>query len=369
MKFCYNCENPLDKENFSIEHIIPNSIGGKLKSSNLLCITCNNLLGSEIDDELAKQLNVFMNFFMIKRERGKFQPMKGKTKDGEEFILSGTEIKSKPKISVDKDTLSFSGNDEEDVKKYLKGVLKKYPQFKIEDIIAKANKGRYYLNEPIGLKFNVGGEKVFRAITKIAVNYYIHKGGDKKYVKSVLDYIKGNDKSKKIWYHFNFKNENLKVDEEKLYHFIKIIGDPKEKVLYCYIELFGTLKFMINLSDEFEGEQTDFQYFYNLFSKAEINKQIEINYNKKEVLEILNDTDKNILSSIQNNIQQTLEVGHKIHESKTVSSIINESVEKVFGNKNESVVTETMLKEFIEDVSYSIAVYLARDKQNGKTHF
>ena len=42
-----------------------------------------------------------MNFFMLKREKGKYNSIKGKTENGEEFILDGIDIRSKPKIMVD----------------------------------------------------------------------------------------------------------------------------------------------------------------------------------------------------------------------------------------------------------------------------
>jgi len=370
MKSCYCCGTNLNKDNFSVEHIIPNSIGGKLKSANLLCVACNNILGSEIDNELAKQLNFFMNFFMLEREKGKFQPIKGKTKEGEEYILNGTEIKSKPKISVGQDSVSFSGNDENDLKVYFKGLLKKYPQLKMEDIIANANKGRYFLNEPVSVDLNVGGEKVFRAITKIAVNFYIYNGGDRKYITNILDNIKGIDKSKRTWYHFGFADENLKVDKNRLYHFIKLIGSSEEKAIYCYIELFGTLKFIIYLNDNYEGNDFDYQYFFNLFSKETINDQINISYKKNEILEILNNTDNQyFISNIQKNIQSTLDVAHKKQFDNIVSNLINESIEKVFSKSDESVITESMLKEFVDDISYTMAVYIGRDKGKGKTHF
>lgn len=372
MKICYCCGVQLNKENFSVEHIFPNSIGGKLKSSKLLCITCNNFLGSEIDNELAKQLNLFMNFFMIKRENGKFQPISGKTKVGEEYILNGTEIKSKPKISVDKNSVSFRGNDEEDLKIYFKGLLKKYPQLKIEDIIANANKGRYYLNEPISINLNVGGEKFFRAITKIAINFYIHKGGNRENIIKILDYIKGNSTTKKIFYHFGFTNENLKVDEQNLYHFIKIVGDTTEKILYCYIELFGTLKFIIYLNDEFEGQNTDYQYFYNLFSRKTIKDSIAIKYRRDEITEISNCSDNQyFIDNIQKNIQATIKVAQKMQSDKIVSGLINESMGKFFGKKENQgkKITESLIKEFVDDISYSMALYLARDKERGKTHF
>ena len=267
MRICYCCKAPLVKANISIEHIVPNAIGGKLKSNNLLCIVCNNALGHDIDVELGKQFNFFMNFFMIERENGKFQPISGKTKNGEEYILNGSEIKSKPKILVDKNKVSFNGNDEKDLKIYFKGLIKKYPQLDINEIIDSANKGRFYLNEPVSINFNIGGDILFRAITKIAVNFYIYNGGNIDEICNILPFIKGeeNYRCKRIFHHYGFNHDSLKVDDTKLYHFIKVIGNSDEKVLYSYIELFGTFKFIINLNSNYTGQSFDNQYFYNLF--------------------------------------------------------------------------------------------------------
>lgn len=69
MKKCYICGEELTKDNTSAEHIIPNAIGGKLKSKDLICKKCNNKLGHNTDNELAKQLEFFTNFLNINRER------------------------------------------------------------------------------------------------------------------------------------------------------------------------------------------------------------------------------------------------------------------------------------------------------------
>lgn len=71
MKECYICCEELTKDNDSVEHIIPNAIGGKLKSKELICKKCNSKLGRSTDNELAKQLEFFTNFLNINRERGK----------------------------------------------------------------------------------------------------------------------------------------------------------------------------------------------------------------------------------------------------------------------------------------------------------
>lgn len=374
MNNCYSCNNLLEKNNFSIEHIIPNSIGGKLKSSKLLCKSCNSILGSEIDDKLAKQFNFFMNFFMLERERGSYQPIKGKTKNGEEYSLNGIEIKSKPKILLDDESVNFTGNDEEDLKIYFKGLLKKYPHLKMEDIILHAKKERYYLNEPISIKLSIGGENVFRAISKMAVNFYMHKGGNRNNITNILSYIKGevNNEPKKIFHHYGFSDDNLIINDQKLYHLIKIIGNSEEKTLYSYIELFGTFKFIIYLSDNYEGQNIDYQLFYNLFSKAQIKNPITINYKRCEILQILNNSDNQyFISNIQKNIQRTMNIAQKIQSDKVVGNLIKESVEKIFGrNENQGKkVSESLIEEFVNDISYLMAVYMSRNKDEGQTHF
>src|SRR5690606_2796663 len=68
---CYNCLSEITRENKSLEHIIPNSIGGKLKSSTLLCRDCNSTFGETIDTELAKSYNNLVALLGINRDRQK----------------------------------------------------------------------------------------------------------------------------------------------------------------------------------------------------------------------------------------------------------------------------------------------------------
>lgn len=78
MAFCYQCEKEITSENRSVEHIINNSLGGRLKSHDLLCLKCNSSFGEKVDAPIAKAFNVFMNSLNIKKERGEVQDIVGK---------------------------------------------------------------------------------------------------------------------------------------------------------------------------------------------------------------------------------------------------------------------------------------------------
>ena len=69
MFVCYLCRTPLNEMNKSEEHIIPNAIGGKLKSTNILCDECNNKLGKEIDESFNKIFSPFTKRIDMVRDR------------------------------------------------------------------------------------------------------------------------------------------------------------------------------------------------------------------------------------------------------------------------------------------------------------
>ncbi len=51
---CIFCGQPLTRRNRSEEHIIPENIGGKLTSRNIICSNCNNNFGRKIDNFLLE---------------------------------------------------------------------------------------------------------------------------------------------------------------------------------------------------------------------------------------------------------------------------------------------------------------------------
>src|ERR1035437_11025447 len=88
MAKCYKCDNEITTATETEEHIILNACGGRLKSKNLLCKTCNSQFGETFDKELASQTNDLANLLLVKRHRGEPQSIKGKLQStGEDYYL------------------------------------------------------------------------------------------------------------------------------------------------------------------------------------------------------------------------------------------------------------------------------------------
>ena len=126
---CYVCNEEIKPENKSLEHILPNCIGGKLKSENLICGICNSELGSGIDRHLCDEMLTISNLLNIKRERNETPTIVAKDPNGVEYYRKsgGKLFRKKPVNEVPKG-YEIRANDTNQFINILKGIKKKYKQ-------------------------------------------------------------------------------------------------------------------------------------------------------------------------------------------------------------------------------------------------
>lgn len=290
MKKCYICCKELTKDNDSLEHIIPNAIGGKLKSKELICKKCNNKLGHSTDNELAKQLEFFTNFLNINRERGKPNDIifteigtnkKYRRKANGEFIPKN-KVEVKEIIEGNKRILNIISTNKKNVLKEAEHIYKKL-NLKNKDIENDLKYTKHNLNE-MHTSLTFGGENIKLALYKIAINFFIYSGGDEKYIKHLINCLLQNNANNTNGYSklISIKNtDNIK--ENSISHIIYIEGNSKEHILYAYIEFFGTVQFLVLLNDNYDGVDIKYTYYYDFISKSEIDISsfnLELDYNK-----------------------------------------------------------------------------------------
>ena len=293
---CYICKEKLDEINKSKEHIIPNSIGGKLKSNNLLCKTCNSQFGDSLDNILTKQFKVICNFLNIKRNRGKNQDIVAFNEEGAEFDYPADPNQSgrlrKPHISVKKEDdgkIKFSVfiQNKEQIYSIIKKIENDYPNHKIENkekVVKQAMESCEY-NMPGSLTTEsfVGNPEFFMALHKILINFFIYKTGDFEHIEHLINKLKNND--------FNLDNVFYYVPEKiekntrlrNIKHQLVIISDKRTKKLYGYIELFSVYRYIIVLNENY-NENHHFSYTHNVITGEETDERKNVNYkNKKRI--------------------------------------------------------------------------------------
>lgn len=365
MTKCYKCETDLTNVNKTDEHIILNACGGRLKSKELLCRICNSQFGKTFDAELTKQVNDLANLLMIKRHRGRPQSFKGKIQStGEEYYLQygGKPRLIKPTISQKSDgketQISITARDEKEAKQILQGLKRKHPGINVEKTLESAKFRSEYLDKPLHFSFTIGGKEVFKSIAKSAINYFIYKGGNRKYITHLLPYLDGNRNLEIVWMHYPDKTIYSPLDNE-VSHIIRLIGNPTENILYTYIELFNTHNFIIKLSDNFDGEAINETYAFDIIETKKLVRSIPLNYTRKQLLDMQTDNTRKQFAEIKRRLIRVL----SIVEKRQISNHNRELIGKAYDNSfdkypDETIITQEMVDKFVAEATKNFTPFI-----------
>ena len=372
MSRCYLCKNEITEENVSIEHILPNAIGGRLKSSSLICKECNSKFGDTSDACLAKQLEFFANQLNIKRERGSVQNVEmTRESTGETYLVSpeGDLVPRKPLIKERESNgnleIYVKANDEKTIESILIGLKRKYPKLDITKFKEALKHEVEYIDEPLHGTISIDGKKIFPAILKIAVNYYIEKGGDIEYVDSAIEDLK-NNKTRRV--DFIIK-EGLVVesDSEDVLHYIFINGSKEKKQMYAIIELYSAVQFVVKLSDNYNGEDIQHLYVFDVLKRQEIQKEIGLVPDFDFIFKYSYSAVKSDYDVFRKRIERILKIGSQRRLDKSIHKITEQSFKKILGELNGRPITHhdvcLLVDEIMKGLTPIIANSVMRDKR------
>lgn len=284
-KYCYVSKVLLVGENISDEHIIPNALGGHLKSPDLVCENINNTVFAKLDAILSNSVEL-AQLIKFKRERNEQATIVGISTDGIKYavnnIQKGKLLPMKPLKVIDEsgnELLKIPASQKDE---YTKSQLKKYPELKREDIeknytVVSENVYKE-IHFPNGINIFKTKES-FRAIAKIATNFAVLNNVSKNYFPKFIEFIRGGDDLSNIQLGYFYPKELLTYDfgEKEISHILHLKGCQREKILYCYIELFNTHCFIVNLSYHYHGPNFEKSYIWDVINGQELKKEIALN--------------------------------------------------------------------------------------------
>lgn len=372
MSNCYICDTELVEKNTttegnkSVEHIILNSIGGKLKSRELICKKCNSEMGHGADQELAHQLAFLSTFLAVERDdKEPNKIIKGaKTANGEEYNIGmrGKPIPAKPTYKVtpgEKGTnLHLTARSEEELKKNLKGFEKKYPGFSVDEATKHFKWSESYLNEQVSVPVTIGGEPAFQSIAKSAVNFYILNEGDKEQIKHLLPYLKGKE-IKEVVQHYHISG-SYHLDEMEVLHLLHLVGNSEERTLYCFVEFFSSYSFIVLLSENYSGDTFTKTYAYDVIKGEIVDKAVQLDLNKDQLKEIF-DNKTDYRGAVVEKGSRVIRIGNKISWDLEVERITKKVWDKVFSKVPEgTLITEEIVQELCNELAEKYAEFIHR---------
>ncbi len=318
-KTCWFSGEPLDG---SMEHIIPNAIGGHLKSKYLVCEKVNTEFFKPLDIALTEHLSVF-DSRQYKRDDGKKKNSTLKLSK-KELCKSIEETFMKKEIFLDFKEMNnkLSDTSSEIFYKYINGtpVLSGMEPFDFEkervkimplkqfDEVANSElkKNPYYDKEKVlakGFKFIIDGSQQystakgsfspfysinqFKEIVKIALNFAVYNNCNIEYLKEPIQFLKGEIVENKFVSYLNtisyIKYERGKSEVSHILHFK---GCSKEKLLYCYVELFNLHSLIVVLNDNYTGndiEAKNYIWDLDLAKRLEDTKDFQFHCTSKDL--------------------------------------------------------------------------------------
>lgn len=283
MANCYLCNEILTTENDHGEHIFQQALGGTLIKTGILCESCGNRLGKQIDVPFIEIFKNYISRLPINFDRK--SKNKTFTEEGDIFI---PELNRVFKFRINKNNflpicVDAFMHDGKLIILYPKGM----PEKNLDGL--KKDKMRYfgienpenvivirdfnsYSENIYAIPFNLDNKAYKQGMAKIAIGFAISNNIKREELECVLD-IDNHQIKQKIpllpympWDFINSAIEELRFSSDDLRylsHQIKLFN--LENRLFCYIEIFGTFQCYILLSENYNSKNFNKSYMQPIF--------------------------------------------------------------------------------------------------------
>jgi len=289
---CYLCgaalrENIDGSTNDHDEHVIPQSLGGRLKARGILCKECGGekFLGGSIDKPMSDMFRLITGRLDMANERATSPvPIKAKLsllKNGDtiDVHFSGGKIfHRKPAYEIDRagKKVKVYGNEvaareyEKKAQQELKRTEADWKDYSFEVISDLSNREEFA--GVVEFPFQIDNQVFAAGFTKIALEFALSKGVRLNTVAHLIDRGSRTLKTQGVLCPYF-----PVVEAEKMIEYVRASVDPnfmshtlvlfsqsqidpegvEQKQLYCFVELFGTFQYFVILNDHYEGDDIE----------------------------------------------------------------------------------------------------------------
>lgn len=272
---CIFCNNPLDG---SDEHVIPDSLNGRLHSKNVICSECNSKFGRFIDPVFKEQLNPMLIAFGFKN--ASHTQAEGLDGDKYKYSKTGEASPIKDDVSITKTNIGTILKIQGGVESALKAIKRQAEKLEKKGLKLTALTKAEIVSEHnlLRIKFDLKfSPKLALGLSKIATEYYALNGLNTDLIKELLDKVNVLNEDIDAVTLCNWNGSIREYDLEEISHLI-VLRTDSTKILYCYIELFNTVCACIRLCENYPLP-VDKVYYQNAITGERINRDVSLKYN------------------------------------------------------------------------------------------
>jgi hypothetical protein len=238
---CIICRKEYPKGEYSIEHIIPDSIGGGI-TTNRVCKNCNSLLGNIVDIKLTN--NFITQLIRMELElagkKGRvpnpFSHGKLSEEPNRAVHFTGDKIRITPKVEIDNkgNTITVSGSTENEVLNIAKKKIRRIEGLNLEngDVSKRIIQRKEYTYHPkVSYEMEIDVNGIEYALLKIAYEITFFWLGEK-----YLDDSRGKELSSILCKYISTPQEIINLEK-----YIRVIFETRnvKKIEDRYASMFG----------------------------------------------------------------------------------------------------------------------------------
>ncbi|MFZ0608925.1 MAG: HNH endonuclease [Xanthobacteraceae bacterium] len=336
MRVCVRCNGCITEANDSREHVVPNAIGGKLKTKGFICTNCNSASGERWDAELSRQMNPLCLFFSIIRDRGVSPSQTFETSAGEKIRIShdGSLALDRPtyrEVPIgDGIRVEITARTMREARKMLQGVKRKFPRTDISGILDNVSINTFYAKGAVKFEILFGGEMAGRSLVKTALAFAHCSGISVENCGAARNYLRGNRQV--VPFGYFYESDLIEARPKGLpLHCVAISGNPATGMLLGYVEYFGVLRVVICLSDKYVGDPVDRAYAIDPMNSNELNLSVRLTFSPSD-MEAIYQYQKMPAGTIQRAFAEVAPIGLARKFETEKNRVIREAVHYAFAH-------------------------------------
>jgi hypothetical protein len=160
----------------------------------------------------------------------------------------------------------------------------------------------------------------------------------------------------------HYQEDLYTLNPDESFHLIHLVGNPKDNILYCYVDYFNTYKYLVLLNENYKGQELKETYCFDLINVKSIEKEVRIEYDRDTLLNFFTNKDAKPFERVKTSFDHTLTIALKRQDEFQRNQLIERAIQNSLGKYPEGTpITEEMLEEAIREVAETIAPYILRE--------
>ncbi len=280
---CRGCHEPLNENNDSAAHIIPNALGGRLDPTGLICRDCNTQLDRIADNALVEAFGAWPTLLDIPRDRGENPPKVVPTRAGHKVrveadgSLSRVDVEYKVTPIADGHKLEISAGDWKTARQLIQRGAKQFSQLDPAVAESYAQVVKMDADDHLNVKLDFSPRAVFGGAISVFWLFLLDRTGHPimewdRLLKCIAAMQSNGGKMRYLVEGL----PGLRGPQIDLGHKIVIRTIPSTGNLIAFVEILGTLRIGGLLAKGPIGTSCEHIYVYDISEETDRSKEFSI---------------------------------------------------------------------------------------------